>query len=100
VVVIHGLLGSRLVDRRSGEVVWGGLHGLLGGGVADPLAMPLDPDAEPGLDADGFVRSVAGIDVYGGILDTLEQQGGYLRDSRQTPPYRRSVGAWHDEVTK
>jgi len=91
VVVIHGLMGSRLVDRRTGQVVWGGVGGLLGGGVGERLALPLEGEATPELRADGFVTSIAGVDVYGGILRVLEDQGGYLRQERQSPPYRRAT---------
>ncbi len=91
VVVIHGLMGSRLVDRRSGKVVWGGVRGLLGGGVAQRLALPLEGEATPELEPRGVVDEIAGVDVYGGILRTLEAEGGYLRQDRQRPPYRRAT---------
>ena len=91
VIVIHGLMGSRLVDRRTGKVVWGGVRGLLGGGVGDRLALPLQGERTPDLEARGFVDEIAGVDVYGGILRTLEAEGGYLREDRQTPPYRRAT---------
>jgi len=91
VVVIHGLMGSRLVDRRTGKVVWGGVRGLLGGGVAERMALPLEGEKTPELEPRGFVDEIAGVDVYGGILRVLEAEGGYLRQDRQSPPYRRAT---------
>jgi hypothetical protein len=41
VVVLHGLLGSRLVEKGTLRVVWGGFRGLMGGGTAAKLALPL-----------------------------------------------------------
>ncbi len=92
VVVIHGLMGSRLVDAGNGNVVWGGTRGLLGGGVGSRLALPLEGEeiSEP-LIADGFVESIAGVDIYGSILRTLEEQGGYWMAASQEPPLRRAT---------
>lgn len=92
VVVIHGLMGSRLVDSKSGKVVWGRVRSLLGGGVGSRLALPLvgERESDP-LVADGFVESVGGVDIYGGILHALEEQGGYLMAASQKPPYRRAT---------
>ncbi len=92
VVVIHGLMGARLVESSSGDVVWGKVGGLLGGNVGSRLALPLGSEAQSDpLIADGFVESIAGVDVYGGILRVLEEQGGYRVASAQEPPYRRAT---------
>lgn len=83
VVVIHGVLGARLVDSASGEEIWPG--GVVGALWSDHgrLALPLDPvTAEPAPDrlrAAGIFDALAGRDFYGAILSTLERAGGYRR---------------------
>ncbi len=92
VVVIHGLMGSRLVDSESGDVVWGDMRALLGGRIGSRFALPIEAgDHTEHLEAEGFVEKVAGVDVYGSILRTLEEQGGYARESSQSSPYRRAT---------
>lgn len=84
VVAIHGLMGARLIDAQSGDVVWGGMSGLIGGNVGSRLALPLEMEAVSNpIVANGFIKSLAGVDIYGSILQTLEKQGGYLMASSQ-----------------
>ncbi len=92
VVVIHGLMGSQLVDAGTGDLVWGGMGGVLGGNVGSRVALPLEGEtAKAPLVADGFIESIAGVDIYGSILRTLEEQGGYLMAASQEPPFRRAT---------
>ena len=99
-ITVPGLLGSRLVERQSGAVVWGG--GARTGLSADPadpadmrrIALPVVPRATPVADisddvvAEGILEraeaEVLGVpvvvDVYGGVLDLLAA-GGF----RSTP---------------
>lgn len=77
VILIPGLLGTRLEDRITRRVVWGGVKGFLGGGVAYDLALPVDPDEPDHLEPAGLVAEVAGLDVYAAILKTLRRAGGY-----------------------
>lgn len=95
VIVIPGILGSRLVDDETGEVVWGAFSGE----YANPkkpeglrqIALPIAPEAVVAPDfvrPDGVLESlelkVAGIPVaiqaYAGILTTLGA-GGYRDQS-------------------
>jgi len=91
VIVIPGILGSRLVDDKTGKVVWGAFRAE----YADPktpegvqlISLPLDPDNRDKADfvhSDGVLEdlelSLAGfpikIQAYAGILTTLGA-GGY-----------------------
>lgn len=79
-ILVPGIMGSRLVLAGSGKEVWpGGLHRLLLSDYSD-LAMPLSGD-EPGPEvrAGGLFDGVAGRDFYGRIVRTLESAAGYQR---------------------
>lgn len=81
VIVIPGILGSRLRDRVSQQEVWPGstAHLLFGG--KDDLALRIDPKTlEPlddGIEAAGLFEGVLNKDFYGEIIHTLEQYGRY-----------------------
>ena len=74
VILIHGLMGSRLRDRRTGEEVWPGpLSRLLTSDYRE-LALQGGDDT---LEAHALFESAAGRDFYGAIVRTLEQAGQY-----------------------
>ena len=82
VIVIPGILGSRLRDRLTGEELWpGSTYSVLFS--AHSLALRIDPQSlEPvpdNVEAYDLFRSVLGTDFYGAILETLERDGGYAR---------------------
>jgi len=82
VIIIPGILGSRLRDRRSGHELWpGSIYNVLFS--ARSLALDVDPKTlEPRADdveAYDLFRGLLGTDFYGAIIDTLERQGGYVR---------------------
>ncbi len=81
VVLIHGLMGSRLADRNSGEEVWVGKLSRLLFSDYEELALEIDPDSllpKPShLITSGLLDKVVGKDFYAGITDTLESAGGY-----------------------
>ncbi len=82
VIIIPGILGSRLRERRSGRELWpGSLYNVLFS--ARSLALQIDPKTlEPRADdieAYDLFRGLLGSDFYGAIIDTLEKQGGYVR---------------------
>ena len=100
VVVIPGVLGSRLVDSESGRVVWGAFTG----DFADPgtaagarlVALPMQPGVElaeliDGVQPDGALESLdlrvfglpIQLEAYRSILRTLGA-GGYLDESLLT----------------
>jgi pimeloyl-ACP methyl ester carboxylesterase len=96
VIVIPGVLGSRLRDRVTHEEVWPGstLNLLLGRQERlalkfDPVTLEVLPDT---LEADGLFEAALGQDFYGAILRTLEQSGGYEHGQPGTavdPRHRR-----------
>src|SRR5258705_10579053 len=82
VILIPGVLGSRLFDKHKRSDVWPGstLH-LLAGSKQD-LVLPFDPvtlqPVDDGLEASGLFEEVLNADFYGAILRTLRQSGGFV----------------------
>ncbi len=82
VILIPGVLGSRLIDKSKRSEVWPGstLH-LLAGSKLN-LALPFDPvtlkPVDDGLEATGLFEEVLNADFYGAILRTLRQSGGFV----------------------
>ncbi len=92
VIVIHGLMGSRLVDQRSGREVWIGNAVKLMLSAYAKTGLEIDPEslspkASP-LVASGLLERIAGKDFYAGITNTLESAGRYQR----AEPGVRQVG--------
>lgn len=100
VVTIPGILGSRLVDRASDTVVWGGERALSvdpdDPGAVELIALPMGRGDESlralrdDVRPDGVVRTARAnllgatieVDVYGGIIDTLIAGGYDFRETR------------------
>ncbi len=81
VILIPGLLGSRLARSSDGVELWpGGTRKLLTSDYED-LALRIDPDTlEPiddGLVPSGIFEGAAGKDFYRRIIQELKQAGGY-----------------------
>ncbi len=81
VIVIPGVLGSRLAERDTGREVWPGSTRQLLTSRYRHLALPIDPDTLEPLD-DGLVATelfdrAAGQDFYRRILRKLQSDGGY-----------------------
>ena len=94
VIVIPGILGSRLVDDETGRTIWGAFRSK----YADPnsaedvqlIALPIAPDAPPQrrIRPDGVLESLklnvgvipVEVQAYSGILSTLGA-GGYRDES-------------------
>jgi pimeloyl-ACP methyl ester carboxylesterase len=94
VIIVPGILGSRLRDSVNGQELWpGSVYNLLFN--ARSLALEIDPRTlEPIPDhvvAYDLFRSVLGTDFYGAVLDTLEHTGGYVRGQPGEPadPHQR-----------
>lgn len=81
VVIIHGGLGSRLVDSVTGVERWPGSLGKVIFSDYRNLRLEIDPDTlrplPSNLVAGGIAASVGGVDFYGRILSTLEDVAGY-----------------------
>lgn len=89
VILIHGILGARLIDGETGEEVWyGSLPKLVFSDYAD-TALQIDPQTlEPlptRLIPSGLAEKAAGKDFYSSIIRTLEGAGGYRRSVSGTP---------------
>ncbi len=83
VILIPGLFGSKLRDRRTGVEVWpGSWRRVLFSDYGD-LALTFDPETlvvQPdGIEAFGVAESVLGRDFYGPLISTLVNFGGYVR---------------------
>jgi pimeloyl-ACP methyl ester carboxylesterase len=88
VVVIPGILGSRLRDPATGEELWPGSLWGVAFGAKQHLALPFDPATlQPAAEArpDGLFEAALGTDFYGEILRTLEHAGRYVRAVPGTP---------------
>jgi pimeloyl-ACP methyl ester carboxylesterase len=85
VVVIPGLLGSRLVSAGTGEEAWPGGAFDLAFSRYEAIELPVDgktrvPEPLPSaLEAGGVTETALGRDFYGRIIDTLVRYGGYRR---------------------
>lgn len=90
IIFIPGILGSRLVNRRTGETVWPDL--LVDG---DQIALPISAPA-PALNTDDIVATevveeakvsmlIPEVSIYGPMLKALEIYGGYRRASFDAP---------------
>ena len=81
VIIVPGILGSRLREHSSGRELWpGSIYNVLFS--ARSLALDIDPKTlDPradGIEAYDLFRGLLGSDFYGAIIDTLEKQGGYV----------------------
>lgn len=78
VIVIHGLMGSTLVEAESGRQYWPGSLGTLTFSNYRDLAQMSDEDREgEGLVPGALFASVAGVDFYGEMLQALEKVGRF-----------------------
>jgi pimeloyl-ACP methyl ester carboxylesterase len=89
VIFLHGFLGAKLENARSGRSVWGRLRNLFTRDERDGLALPIDEPVlaknRDGLVPYGIWDSVGGIDYYGPIVDALRDIGGYEEGDIEHP---------------
>lgn len=87
VVIVPGMTGSKLRDPVTEKLVWGNAGRLFfprDGGYS--LALPLDPvnRERQGFEASDVVRRLrigfVNVDIYGGLIDLLENNGYRLGD--------------------
>jgi pimeloyl-ACP methyl ester carboxylesterase len=82
VIVIPGVLGSRLLDRQRRSEIWPGSTLQLLAGSKQDLELPFDPvNLQPvgdGLEASGLFEEALSADFYGAILQTLQRSGGFV----------------------
>jgi pimeloyl-ACP methyl ester carboxylesterase len=91
VIVIPGILGSSIVNRRTGEVVWPSVFR----SDVDGLSLPTTPDLAANRDDLVAARIVAAaklariapeVYVYHHLLRALEDYGGYREGDWDNPP--------------
>jgi pimeloyl-ACP methyl ester carboxylesterase len=91
VIFIPGILGSRLVNRRTGETVWPDLR-VDSDAIALPISSPVLAQNADEIVATEVVEDakvsalIPEISVYGPMLEALERQGGYRRGRFDAPP--------------
>jgi pimeloyl-ACP methyl ester carboxylesterase len=90
IIIIPGMLGSRLVNKRTGEKVWPRAHPKEG-----DLKLPISPDLKKNRDdviATEVVEiaklgfPIPEIKVYEDLTDTLATHAGYKRGNIDDPP--------------
>src|ERR671920_1361189 len=91
-IVIPGILGSRIVHRRTGEVVWPSVFR----SDVDGLSLPATPDLEANRDELVAARIVEAaklggkfgpeVYVYHHLIRALEEYGGYREGDWDSPP--------------
>jgi pimeloyl-ACP methyl ester carboxylesterase len=88
-IVIPGIMGSKLRDTRTGEVAWPGSTMNLVSSTFANLALDIDPRTltplpNP-LEAFDITDTAAGRDFYNRIIETLEDYGEFERTVAGTP---------------
>ena len=87
VVVIPGLMGSRLGDRRTGEERWpGSLSAMAFSDYARLARIGPEWDQDDGIVAGPLIRELSGWDIYGQLIATLEGAGRFAEGEPGRPP--------------
>jgi pimeloyl-ACP methyl ester carboxylesterase len=80
VILIHGLMGSTLVDSKTGKQFWPGSLGTLAFSTYSNLARMTAESADgPHLVPGDLFTGIGGVDYYGALIDTLEHAARYTR---------------------
>ena len=86
VVLIHGLMGSTLVEKDTGKQFWpGGLGNLAFSEYRELARMKAAEARGGGLVPGDLFYGIARTDFYGALVDTLEQAGRFKRGTPGTP---------------
>ena len=100
VIVIPGILGSQIVNRRTGEVVWPSVFR----SSTDGLSLPTTPDlaanrdelvASKIVETARLARIAPEVYVYHGLLRALEDFGGYREGNFDNPPEGGDVDTFY-----
>ena len=81
VILIHGIMGSKLRDKNSLKELWfGSLKNLIFSNYKD-VGLKIDPQTLEPLETDivpfDIAGKAAGTDYYHAVIDTLQKYGGY-----------------------
>jgi pimeloyl-ACP methyl ester carboxylesterase len=80
IILIHGLMGSTLVDSKTGKQFWPGSLGTLAFSNYSNLArMTGETEGGPHLVPGDLFTGVGGVDFYSALIDTLEHVARYKR---------------------
>lgn len=90
IIIIPGILGSELINKRTGEKVWFSI----GRSKDDDLRLPITADITMSHDLlvpGDIIRKLdipilSDIEVYQNLIDALEKYGGYTAASWDDPP--------------
>lgn len=91
IIVVPGVLGSRLVNSKTGEVAWPKFTGTTSALLALPITSTNVADNRDDLvateiiDRAKFFRLSPEISLYDSLLNALEQAGGYKRGNIDNP---------------
>ena len=89
VIVVHGFIGSKLKNHQTHESVWGRFVNAIKRGKTDDLGLPIDlrpiTANRDDLVAYDIYESVAGVKLYGALLDSLRDVGGYRFGNIEDP---------------
>src|SRR3954468_3496994 len=89
-IIIPGILGSQLVNRKTGETVWPSVFR----SANDGLSLPLSPDLSENpdelvpqkiIDTLKLSRLVPEVFIYHELLKALEEYGGYREHDWENP---------------
>ena len=87
VIVIPGLMGSTLVDARSGEERWPGpLSRLAFSDHAQLARRAPEWESDEALRPGALIRELGGVDIYGQLLGALEGAGRFVPGAPGQPP--------------
>lgn len=90
VVFIHGVMGSKLRNSKTGEVLWPGPYNRILFSDYSDLALNIDPatlnPAPDNVEAYAINEAAIGQDFYGKIIRTLAQAGEYHLSMAGVPP--------------
>jgi pimeloyl-ACP methyl ester carboxylesterase len=90
-IVIPGVLGSQIVNRRTGEAVWPSAFR----SSVDGLSLPMTPDLSANrddlvpakiLETARLARLSPEVYIYHGLLEALRRYGGYQEGDWESPP--------------
>lgn len=80
VIIIHGLMGSTLIDEKTREEIWpGSLSALAFSNYRELSRLAADERNGRKLIPGDLLFGIGGYDVYSGLRDTLEQIGRFQR---------------------
>jgi pimeloyl-ACP methyl ester carboxylesterase len=91
IIFIPGILGSRLVNRRTGETVWPDLR-VDSDAIALPISSPVlarNTDEIVATEVVEYAKvsaMIPEIAVYGPMVEAIERYGGYRRGRFDAPP--------------